>query len=629
MPLINLNQCSARNLTNIPGIEKQLADAIVKYRHTHGSYRYFDEIWKISRMTRAAYRLLRLHVEVPGELPQKVGSRLPYEKLSLSDATKSSSKSCNGPVQLFSINTKHTQGQTVRKKSPACKSRDRKRLASAPNDRSHRDKNNKTSNKASLSQSDTHKNKPNSPNDTSIEKQHIPYPPTVAPPPKSSKQKPAYNRQTGSQRQMKDEEDCQHTTSPSNAMFVVKTNCPHIQNPYVSVEAQESDNQLNLDCVFKDGYQLPASILFRFQPWPMGRNYDNEANDFIRIPTDDYGLENTADVERENIEHGVDYHSTNDKPGCDDSDIERPHRPFRNQPAQAAYCDKDKTRGDAQNEFSSADATRGTSTLTATHALNAANLRRHTSQSADKQKLESIKAWIECVRSANVDQRRPQLQQTEGPKPLLSRRQASRYYKDAKSAAAANNRTDDGNRKPRVSYHSPTHKDGRQESPDKTRKSDEFRRKGKHQPTTRPPPAKPGGSRDYDETVHYRGSLRPSAAEREPSEASIEQQHRGRGVKAASHPASDKRPISSDSSSGLGLKVTKLPQHNRDHRHSHDPKSGQLYKDDYMNLSKKKLKYLTVDEFDKYKMRSSQRSKAKGSHRTKKDRHYNDNCSVM
>ena len=81
MPKLDLNACTSRNLTSVPGIDKHVADAIVKYRHKYKTFKHFDEIWKLSCMTRSAFQLLKKHAEVKGEVAPAIGKALPYAKV--------------------------------------------------------------------------------------------------------------------------------------------------------------------------------------------------------------------------------------------------------------------------------------------------------------------------------------------------------------------------------------------------------------------------------------------------------------------------------------------------------------------------------------------------------------------
>lgn len=82
----DVNWCTARHFTTIPGIDQGVANAIVRYRRTHGSFKYFDELWRVSGMNRSKFQILRRHFKVPGERPPPVGAKLPYARLALTES---------------------------------------------------------------------------------------------------------------------------------------------------------------------------------------------------------------------------------------------------------------------------------------------------------------------------------------------------------------------------------------------------------------------------------------------------------------------------------------------------------------------------------------------------------------
>ena len=82
----DLNWCTVRHFTTIPGIDQAVANAIVRYRRTNGSFKYFDELWRVSGMNRSKYQILRRHFRVPGERPPPVGSKLPYARMTLTES---------------------------------------------------------------------------------------------------------------------------------------------------------------------------------------------------------------------------------------------------------------------------------------------------------------------------------------------------------------------------------------------------------------------------------------------------------------------------------------------------------------------------------------------------------------
>ena len=66
MGLIDLNSCTARQLTEYARIGKSLADSIIRYRRCYGGYKHFDELWKITGISRASYRNLQQYFYVGG-----------------------------------------------------------------------------------------------------------------------------------------------------------------------------------------------------------------------------------------------------------------------------------------------------------------------------------------------------------------------------------------------------------------------------------------------------------------------------------------------------------------------------------------------------------------------------------
>lgn len=73
----DLNQCSTRQLMCIPGIEKGLADNVIKYKRTYGHFKKFDDIINVPGMNHSKYQLLRRNFRVYGERPTTVGTKFP------------------------------------------------------------------------------------------------------------------------------------------------------------------------------------------------------------------------------------------------------------------------------------------------------------------------------------------------------------------------------------------------------------------------------------------------------------------------------------------------------------------------------------------------------------------------
>ena len=65
MASVDLNTCSVRQLTAIPGLQKPLADAILRYRENKGGeFRNIDELWRVDGMTRPKFQILKRHFSV-------------------------------------------------------------------------------------------------------------------------------------------------------------------------------------------------------------------------------------------------------------------------------------------------------------------------------------------------------------------------------------------------------------------------------------------------------------------------------------------------------------------------------------------------------------------------------------
>ena len=84
---IDINTCTARQLTGVPGIDAPLADSIVRYRKKHRRLKHFDELWRVTGMTRNKFVQLRDNSRVIGERAPQIGTGLPYARLSLTNST--------------------------------------------------------------------------------------------------------------------------------------------------------------------------------------------------------------------------------------------------------------------------------------------------------------------------------------------------------------------------------------------------------------------------------------------------------------------------------------------------------------------------------------------------------------
>jgi hypothetical protein len=74
---LDLNQCTSRQLSAIPGIDESLADAITATRRTRKKFQHIDQLWKVSGMTRVKFRIMLRYAEVVGQKAQPVGT-VPY-----------------------------------------------------------------------------------------------------------------------------------------------------------------------------------------------------------------------------------------------------------------------------------------------------------------------------------------------------------------------------------------------------------------------------------------------------------------------------------------------------------------------------------------------------------------------
>lgn len=69
MAQLDLNACCARQLSAIPGIEKHLADAVIRYRQAHGGrIQYMEELWKVDGVNRAKFQILKRHFQITGDI---------------------------------------------------------------------------------------------------------------------------------------------------------------------------------------------------------------------------------------------------------------------------------------------------------------------------------------------------------------------------------------------------------------------------------------------------------------------------------------------------------------------------------------------------------------------------------
>ncbi|XP_066302906.1 nucleolar protein dao-5-like [Branchiostoma lanceolatum] len=103
--LLNLNHCTARQLSLIQGVSREVGDRIVATRRRlGGTFQYFDQLHTIKGVTRAVIQALRGNLQVPEEEATPIGEPEGYMRL--------------GPVQsqasLLSLNS---LGDMVRRKA--------------------------------------------------------------------------------------------------------------------------------------------------------------------------------------------------------------------------------------------------------------------------------------------------------------------------------------------------------------------------------------------------------------------------------------------------------------------------------------------------------------------------------
>ncbi|XP_078656049.1 uncharacterized protein LOC144902467 [Branchiostoma floridae x Branchiostoma belcheri] len=105
IPLLDINHCTARQLSLIPGVSREVGDRIVATRRRlGGSFQYFDQLHTIKGVTRVVVQALRGRVQVPCEKATSIGEPEGYMRL--------------GPVQsqssLLSLNS---LGDVARRKA--------------------------------------------------------------------------------------------------------------------------------------------------------------------------------------------------------------------------------------------------------------------------------------------------------------------------------------------------------------------------------------------------------------------------------------------------------------------------------------------------------------------------------
>jgi len=61
---VDLNSCTTRQLAAIPGVQKQLATAIIRWRQQNGVIKFMDDLWNIDGMNRSKFQILSRHFYV-------------------------------------------------------------------------------------------------------------------------------------------------------------------------------------------------------------------------------------------------------------------------------------------------------------------------------------------------------------------------------------------------------------------------------------------------------------------------------------------------------------------------------------------------------------------------------------
>ena len=84
---MDINTCTARQLTGLPGIDATLAESIVRYRKKNRRLKHFDELWRVTGMTRNKFIQLRDHSRVVGERTPPIGTGVPFARVSLTHST--------------------------------------------------------------------------------------------------------------------------------------------------------------------------------------------------------------------------------------------------------------------------------------------------------------------------------------------------------------------------------------------------------------------------------------------------------------------------------------------------------------------------------------------------------------
>ena len=84
--MLDINYCSSRQLTSLPGIDRRLADNITRHRHDRGRFRHIDDLWTVSGMNRPRFQLIKRHFKVCAEHKAETTPKLSLARLPLNSS---------------------------------------------------------------------------------------------------------------------------------------------------------------------------------------------------------------------------------------------------------------------------------------------------------------------------------------------------------------------------------------------------------------------------------------------------------------------------------------------------------------------------------------------------------------
>jgi competence ComEA-like helix-hairpin-helix protein len=67
---LNINKATAAELTQLPGVGKATAEAVVAHREKHGPFRRLEELMIIRGISRARFRQIRPHIRLDDPPPE-------------------------------------------------------------------------------------------------------------------------------------------------------------------------------------------------------------------------------------------------------------------------------------------------------------------------------------------------------------------------------------------------------------------------------------------------------------------------------------------------------------------------------------------------------------------------------